>query len=63
MYIMQKTGFLVMARNYSHRETASQYKGGSEGTQAYKDEQERQRCKHRWHTTPDMQSTFTAETY
>ena len=52
-----------MARNYSHRETASQYKGGSEGTQAYKDEQERQRCKHRWHTTPDMQSTFTAETY
>ena len=63
MYIMQMIGFLVKAGNYSHRMTDNQYKGGSEGTQAYKEELEKQRCKHRWQTTPEMQSTFTADTY
>lgn len=30
------SGFLVMAANCGHRETGDQYKGGYEGTQAFK---------------------------
>lgn len=55
-------GLLVMTGKYSHRETDNQWKDGSDGTQAYIEKQKSQRCKHRWHTTPEMQRTFPADT-
>ena len=33
------------------------------GTQTHREEYQRQRCKHRWPTAPEMQSTLTADAH